>query len=107
MATFIGEPTGSSPNMIGDPAQFVGGATGIVAIVGKLRWMNAGPQDGRRWIFPDVFLPVRFADWTSGRDAALETAMTHPGAGADDFTSRATYFNRDSQRAAWRPAPLG
>ncbi len=102
-ATYVGEPTGSAPNLVGDPAFFVGEATGITAMVATLRWFDGGPDDKRRWIFPDLLVPAVFADWVAGRDPALEAASTGAIDGEDRFASRVRYFERDSQQGRWNP----
>ncbi|MFO1187200.1 MAG: hypothetical protein U1E87_06955 [Alphaproteobacteria bacterium] len=103
LAIIVGEPTGSAPNMHGDAKPFTGPATGITAIVSTLRWYDGGPHDKRRWIFPDLFVPSTFADWRSGTDRALETALTHTPDKAVTFEERAFYFDRPSQKQEWRP----
>ncbi len=102
-ASFIGEPTGSAPNLVGDAAYFVGKATGITAMVARLRWFDGGPDDKRRWIAPDIAVPSLHADWVAGHDAALEAALAAPDAGNEGFASRTRYFERASQRTHWSP----
>ena len=102
-ALFIGEPTGSAPNLHGDSELFVGQQTGVTAMVSKLRWYDGGPDDHRQWIFPDVFTPESFADWKAGRDATMDAAQSFVTAGADAFDSRTRYFERPSQTTEWRP----
>ncbi len=102
-ATFVGEPTGSAPNLVGDPAFFVGEVTGITAMVATLRWYDGGPDDRRRWIFPDVFVPSLYADWLGGRDPALDAALSAVPVGDNAFASRPRYFERESQKAGWTP----
>jgi len=101
--TFVGEPTGSAPNLVGDPAFHVGQATGITAMVATKRWFDGGPDDKRRWIFPDVFVPSLYADWAAGRDPALDAALSLKPAGSNTFAARSRYFERDSQKARWTP----
>jgi hypothetical protein len=102
-ATFVGEPTGSAPNLVGDAAFHVGQATGITAMVATKRWFDGGPDDKRRWIFPDVFVPSLYADWAAGRDPALDAALSLKPSGANTFAARIRYFERDSQKARWTP----
>jgi hypothetical protein len=45
-ATFVGEPSGSAPNLVGDSFFFTGEATGITAMVATLRWFDGGPAVG-------------------------------------------------------------
>lgn len=97
------QPTGSAPNLTGDPKLFTGEATGIVAMVATKRWADGGPDDTRRWIFPDIPVPSLFEDWAAGRDPALEAALSAKPAGPDDFKARARYFERPGQETPWRP----
>jgi hypothetical protein len=102
-ATFVGEPTGSAPNLHGDPRLFAGEHTGITIMASTLRWYDGGPNDARRWIFPDLHVPNRFSDWAAGRDLALEAALSASAQGSDRFEIRARYFERASQSASWTP----
>ena len=99
-ATYVGEPTGSAPNLVGDSAFFVGKATGITAMVAKLRWFDGGPDDKRRWIFPDVLVPSLFSDWVAGRDPALDAALAVTPDAEDAFASRIRYFDRSHPERA-------
>jgi len=102
-ALFVGEPTGSAPNLVGDAKIFVGAVTGITAMVATKRWFDGGPDDRRRWIFPDLHVPSLFADWLAGRDPALDAALGHVATDADDFGKRIRYFERASQTQEWNP----
>ena len=102
-ATFVGEPTGSAPNLHGDPAIFTGSATGITAIVATLRWYDGGPHDKRRWIFPDLYAPEHFANWSTGVDRALDVALSDTPTLENNFRARTRYFERASQAQAWQP----
>ena len=103
LAVFVGEPTGSAPNIVGDPELLVGDATGVTVMVAKARWFDGGPDDHRRWIFPDIFTPSIAADWVEGKDRALSAALADTAGGGFEFSGYARYFERDSQRADWRP----
>lgn len=102
-ATFVGEPTGSAPNLVGDAAYHVGAVTGVTAMVARLRWFDGGPDDRRRWIAPDIPVPSLYADWLAGRDPALDAAIAAPDGGAGSFAARVRYFERDSQKSRWNP----
>jgi hypothetical protein len=103
LAIFVGEPTGSAPNLVGDPELLVGDVTGVTVMVAKTRWFDGGPDDRRRWIFPDIFTPSVAADWIEGKDRALSAALADTARGVDDFSGYARYFERDSQKVEWRP----
>lgn len=102
-ALFVGDPTGSAPNLHGDALPFTGPATGMLAQVSVKRWYDGGPDDKRRWIFPDVPVPSTFADWIKRRDPALDAALSHQADPSDSFEKRTTYFRRASQAQAWTP----
>jgi hypothetical protein len=104
-ARFVGTPTGGAPNHYGDAQPLVGPATGITAIVSSLPWFDSYPQDTRPWLVPDVLVPDTFAEWSAGRDPALELARTETvDAPADELASeRVFYFRRASQSRAWTP----
>lgn len=104
-AIFVGEPTGGAPNHYGDAQTLAGAASGIVSMVSTIPWFDSYPSDRREWIMPDLPAPVTFADWRTGRDAALDLALAHEtDAPADELTrERVFYFGRPSQEAEWRP----
>lgn len=104
-ALFVGDPTGGSPNHFGDARPFQGEVSGLTSIVSTLPWFDGYPMDQRPSIFPDIPAPEMFDDFRSGRDAALEAAMTHAVSEAPDDLSEARmyYFARPSQRVEWRP----
>ncbi|MFO0980990.1 MAG: tetratricopeptide repeat protein [Planctomycetota bacterium] len=77
-ATFVGEPTGSSPNFVGEEAPVTLPYSKIMANVSHLFWQSSTPQDQRMWLAPDVYLPPWFADLRAGRDAPLETILDWP-----------------------------
>ena len=102
-ALFVGEPSGGSPNHYGDAQRFRGEASGVTSIVSTLPWFDSYPMDERDWIMPDLLVPSRFEDWRAGRDAALETALTHqPQDAIDELTPNPYYhWARPSQRHGW------
>src|SRR5262249_3854827 len=72
-ATFVGEPTGSSPNSIGEEAPITLPYSKVMANVSHLFWQSSWPQDQRVWLAPQIYLPPTFADFRAGRDPALHT----------------------------------
>jgi len=76
-AIFVGEPTGSSPNMVGDETPFTLPYSKIVANVSDLYWQSAWPQDHRTWIAPRIYLPPTFAAYRANRDPALEAILAY------------------------------
>jgi hypothetical protein len=74
-AVFVGEPTGSSPNFIGEDDAFVLPYSKMKVNISHLAWQGSIPQDRRVWIAPLVYTPPTFAAYRSKRDEALEAAL--------------------------------
>jgi hypothetical protein len=74
-ATFVGEPTGASPNHYGDAAQFTLPNSGITVQASTLWWQDMDPRDTRPWIGPDVAAELTFDDYRKGVDPALRAAI--------------------------------
>jgi hypothetical protein len=103
-ALFVGAPTGAGPNHFGEAKTFRGHKTNLPYIVSTFHWQDSTPEDQRRWIMPDVAVPLLFSDWTTGRDLALQVAM-NPDLEVFEF-SDARWFSpwiRDSQQKEWFP----
>ncbi len=73
----VGEASGGSPNLVGDPSPLGLRVTGWTVNVGTVWWQKstAGADDPRLAFEPDVRVPVRWADLAAGRDQALEAAV--------------------------------
>jgi hypothetical protein len=72
---FVGEPTGGKPTSPGDEVWSTLPYSGISFNVSDVLWQAGWPYDVRPWIAPHVYVPPRFADYKSGRDAALAAAL--------------------------------
>ncbi|SEL32264.1 Tetratricopeptide repeat-containing protein [Stigmatella aurantiaca] len=79
-AIFAGEPTGSSPNFVGEESLVVLPYSKLVANVSHLFWQSSWPQDQRIWLPPHLYTPPTFADFRTGRDAALDAVLSYPPA---------------------------
>jgi hypothetical protein len=77
-ATFVGEPTGSSPNFVGEEDPVTLPYSKLMANVSHLYWQSAGPRDERVWLAPSIYIPPTWADFRAGRDAALEAVLAYP-----------------------------
>lgn len=100
-AVFVGEPTGSAPNMFGTykPAQLPN--SGIYYRVSTRRLINSLPDDDRRWIAPDVMVAERAGDILQGVDNALEKALSLPlDTGRSSSLQWHERWSRPSQDAA-------
>jgi len=76
-AVFVGEPTGSSPNFIGEEASFELPYSKLAANVSDLYHQSAWPFDHRTWIAPLIYVPPTFAAYRANRDPALEAVMAY------------------------------
>jgi len=101
-ALFVGAPTGAGPNHCGDAQSFTLPASGLVVRCSTVRWQKSDPRDRRRALFPDVAVAATFADWSAGRDAALESALAYDPADAAEFARIAPvrHWSRPSQARA-------
>ncbi len=77
-ATFVGEPTGSSPNFVGEEVPLTLPYSQVMANVSHLYWQSSWPPDQRIWLAPNIYVPPTFADFRAGRDAALEAILGQP-----------------------------
>jgi tetratricopeptide (TPR) repeat protein len=75
-ATFVGEPTGSSPNFVGEDDPFVLPYSKLKVNVSTLAWQSSIPQDKRSWIAPLIYVPPTFAAYRAKRDEALEAILS-------------------------------
>lgn len=71
-AIFVGEPTGSSPNFVGEEEFFTLPYSGIAANVSDLFWQSSWPGDHRTWIAPLLYTPPTFAAFRKNQDPAME-----------------------------------
>jgi hypothetical protein len=84
-AVFVGEPTGSSPNFVGETAPFRLPHSGLQANVSDLYWQTSWPFDHRTAIAPDVYAPPTFAAFSANRDPAMDAILDHlPNAASAD-----------------------
>ena len=79
-AIFVGQPTGSNPNMYGDPKGFELPNSHLDVRMAHIWWQDEDPRDDRTATFPEIAIPPdTFADALAGKDAALAYAL-HPPA---------------------------
>ncbi len=71
-AIFAGEPSGSSPNFIGETIPFELPYSKLTVNVSDLYWQTSWPDDRRPWIAPEIYAPPTFADYRAGRDPAMD-----------------------------------
>ena len=78
-ALFAGEPTGASPNFVGESIPFVLPYSKLTGTISDLYWQSAWAMDYRTWIAPDLYTPPTFAAYAANRDPALEAILTYEG----------------------------
>jgi ketosteroid isomerase-like protein len=74
-ATFVGEPTGSCPNFIGESVTITLPYSKMTGSVSDLNWVRSWPMDQRCWIAPQIYAPPVFALYKENRDPALEAIL--------------------------------
>jgi C-terminal processing protease CtpA/Prc len=74
-AIFVGEPTGSRPNFVGETNPVILPYTQMRMTVSDLYWQRSWPMDHRQWIPPDVPTEMSSAVLFAGRDAAMEAIL--------------------------------
>lgn len=74
-AIFVGEPTGSSPNFVGETAPFRLPYSGLEANVSDLYWQTSWPLDYRTAIAPDVYAPPTFEAFRVNQDPAMAAIL--------------------------------
>jgi tetratricopeptide (TPR) repeat protein len=74
-AIFVGEPTGSRPNFIGEGIGFELPYSKVRANASDLFWQTAWPTDHRTWTAPDVYAPPTFEAYHRNQDPALDAIL--------------------------------
>jgi tetratricopeptide (TPR) repeat protein len=74
-ATFVGEPTGSRPNFIGESIPFELPASKLQVNISDMYQQTGHPMDHRPWIAPQLYAPPAFASFRQNHDPALAAIM--------------------------------
>jgi hypothetical protein len=74
-AIFVGEPTGSRPNFIGERIDFELPYSKVLANAGDLFWQTSWPKDARIWTAPDIYAPPTFEAFRRNEDPALDAIL--------------------------------
>jgi hypothetical protein len=77
-AVFVGEPTGSSPNFVGEEEPLELPYSKMVVNVSDLFWQTSWPEDKRIWIAPLLYTPPAFEFFRTNRDPAMEAILNYP-----------------------------
>ena len=76
-AIFVGEPTGSQPNFVGDEAPIKLPYSQIELNVSGVLWQSSWGVDKRIWIAPLLYVPPTFEAFKVNRDEAMEAIMAY------------------------------
>jgi tetratricopeptide (TPR) repeat protein len=74
---FVGEPTGSSPNFVGETVRFTLPYSKMEGSISDLYWQRSWPMDHRNWIAPDLPAPPTFEVFKANRDPAMEAIRAY------------------------------
>ena len=74
-AIFVGEPTGSCPNFVGESIPYALPYSKAIGTVSDLYWQRSWPMDDRMWIAPDLPTPPSIKAFLAGRDPAMEAIL--------------------------------
>jgi hypothetical protein len=72
---FVGEPTGSSPNFVGETTPLRLPCSGLTVSCSSLAWQGTYAYDRRTWIAPQIHAEPTSADFLAGRDPAWERLL--------------------------------
>jgi len=70
-ATFVGEPTGSNPNFVGEEDFITLPYSKVAMNVSDWFWQSSWPWDNRTWIAPSIYIPPTFKAYSNNTDEAL------------------------------------
>ncbi len=74
-AIFVGEPTGSRLNFIGETIDFELPYSKVQANASDLYWQTSWPTDHRTWTAPDIYAPPTFEAYRRNQDPALDAIL--------------------------------
>ncbi len=74
-AIFVGEPTASRPNFIGERIDFELPYSKAQANAADLFWQTSWPTDHRTWTAPDIYAPPTFEAYRRNEDPALDAIL--------------------------------
>jgi tetratricopeptide (TPR) repeat protein len=76
-AIFVGEPTGSCPNFVGETCRLKLPYSKMQASISDLYWQNSVAMDYRTWIGPEIYTPPTFEAYRSKQDLALDAILAY------------------------------
>ncbi|MEO8199908.1 MAG: hypothetical protein ABI679_05235 [Gemmatimonadota bacterium] len=75
--TFVGEPTGNSPNMYGDARPFPLPQSGLTVNISSIYWQTMNPQDPRLFVPPGIATEMSSDDYRRNVDPAMNAILRH------------------------------
>ena len=76
-AIFVGEPTGSSPNFVGESVRLALPYSKMEGSISDLYWESSVAMDYRTWIAPLLYAPPSFELYKANRDPAMEAILSY------------------------------
>jgi len=77
-ATFVGEPTPSDPNFVGESNVITLPSSGVPVSVSDVYWQTSWPFDRRPWIAPRLYIPPTLESLRNRDDPALDAILRAP-----------------------------
>ncbi len=75
-ATFVGEPTGSRPNFVGESTYLVLPYSKFRVYCSSRYWQHVSSTDQRYWVHPQIAAEQSFTDFAANRDPCLDAILT-------------------------------
>lgn len=72
---FVGEPTGSRPQFVGESTWFVLPHSKTRVSCSSRYWQIMDSTDDRTWVQPHIAAELTFADYSAGKDPALDAVL--------------------------------
>ena len=76
-AMFVGEPTGSRPNFVGEGNQVVLPYSGVIVNASSRLWQDSVSEDMRVWIAPELGAEMTSDDYRNNRDPAFDAIVEY------------------------------
>jgi hypothetical protein len=75
--TFVGEPSGGSPNLFGDVQRVELPSPGVTVNIAAIWWQKSTARDPRVTIEPKITVPLSSTAYFRGKDPALAAALAY------------------------------
>ncbi|MCH7548814.1 MAG: hypothetical protein IH969_04635 [Candidatus Krumholzibacteriota bacterium] len=86
---FVGEPTGSSPNFVGEGNPIWLPWSGLTVRGSSRYWQDSVSEDARPWVAPDLVAELSSQDYRLGHDPAMATLRAYLQAHREFMEERA------------------